>query len=140
MSQFLALGSTNAASNNVSASSLGLSYANTAQIGTNFVLNDNRPLHQQQPPSEFTIDGFLALPGASNSVANHGVVGSQPVSHHLVNYQPNSMNELNNGTIDLSVSGIQESQMNVGGLRPPPYPPINPVSKLDKKMLLHIDK
>ncbi|RIB04506.1 hypothetical protein C2G38_675593 [Gigaspora rosea] len=117
MSEFPALGSTNAASNNASASGLGSSYANTAQIGTNSVLNDNRPLHQQQPPSEFTIDDFPALPGASNNVANRGVVGSQPVSHHLVNHQPNSMDGLNNGnniSTGLSASGIQESRMNVG--------------------------
>ncbi|CAG8581931.1 12354_t:CDS:2 [Cetraspora pellucida] len=134
MSEFPALGSTNSASNNASASGLGSSYANTA--GSNSVLNDSRPLHQQQPPQEFTIDDFPALPGASNSVASRGVVGSQPVSHHLVNHQQNNIDGLNNGnniSTSLSASGIQEGRMSVGGLRPPSHPPINSVSEQDKK-------
>ncbi|CAG8532930.1 5579_t:CDS:2, partial [Scutellospora calospora] len=137
MSEFPALGSTNSASNNASASGLGSSYANTAQTGSNSVLNDNRPLHQQQQPQEFTIDDFPALPGPSNSgVTNRGVVGSQPVSHHLVNHQQNNVDGLNNGnniSTGLSVSGVQESRMSVGGLRPPSHPPVNSVSEQDKK-------
>ncbi|GES78829.1 general negative regulator of transcription subunit 2 [Rhizophagus clarus] len=139
MSEFPALGSANTTSNSSSATGMSSSYANTAQTGTNSTLNDNRSIHHQQQSQEFTIDDFPALPGATNSSGNRGVVGSQPgvSQHHLVNHQQqNNVDGLSNGntmSTDMSSSGIQDGRISNGGIRPSSQSQMNSVSEQDKK-------
>ena len=97
------------------------SYANTAQTGTNTTLNDNRSIHHQQQLHDFTLDDFPALPGATNSSGNRGVVSSQSgvSQHHLVNHQQSNVDSLSNGngvSADLSSSSNQDGRISNGML------------------------